>query len=158
MIDRLRWLLLAPSILASWLGVFYVFASYHRSLTAPCESGPMPAQCGDPLHVFLVQALPSFGAAVSAVLVLTVTFVVAPVAKIKAARLCFCIGMAIAITGIWVNAVERNWDYFFAACSALIAGLVALKVISWIHLTKQFAITHNAPMNAHLSRSRGDPP
>lgn len=121
-----------PGVLATWVGVFYVFAVYHRSLTAPCDSGLSLPECTDPLQIFLVNTLPSFGAATSAVLVLIVTFLIAPTARVKAVRICFCVGAAIAFTGAWVNAVGKDWDMFAAACSALVAGTIAVMVVSHI--------------------------
>jgi len=144
----LRWILLLPGVLASWLGVFYVFGAYYSNLTAPCDSAPTLPECTDPLHVLLTKTLPSLGAAVSAVLVVSVAFLIAPTAKVKVMRLCFCVGVAIAFTGAWINAVAKNWDMFFAACSALAAGIFAVKLIS------RFAQGDKSTMTPNISLER----
>ena len=135
----LRWVLLLPAVLGTWLGVFYLFADYHRSLTAPCESAPSLPQCTDPLNVFLVNILPSLGAAVSAVLVLYVTFLMAPSKKLEAVRICFGVGAAIAFTGAWINAGTRSWDMLAAACSALLVGIITVAVASRVTAAKSRA-------------------
>jgi len=142
----LRWILLLPGVLASWLGTFYVFAEYHLSLTAPCDSAPSLPECTDPLRVFLVMTLPAIGAAVSAVLVLLVTYLIAPTAKMKAVRICFGVGAAIAFTGAWANMVSKNWDMFSAACAALVAGTIAIWLISRVVGAKEAAMTPNTSL------------
>ena len=142
----LRWILLLPGVLASWLGTFYVFAEYHRSLTAPCDSAPSLPECTDPLRVLLVNTLPSFGAAFSAVLVLLVTYLIAPTARMTAVRICFGVGAAIAVVGAWANAVAQSWDMFFAACAALVAGTIAVLVIAKLGAVKEAAMTPNTSL------------
>jgi hypothetical protein len=139
----LRWILLLPGVLASWLGTFYVFAEYHRHLTAPCDSAPSLPECTDPLRVLLVNTLPSIGAAVSAVLVLVVTYLIAPTARMKAVRICFGVGAAIAFAGAWANAVAQSWGMFSAACAALVAGTIAVLVMSKMAIPREAAMTPN---------------
>ena len=152
MYHSLRWFLLLPGVIASWLGTFYVFAEYQRTLSRPCESANSLPECTDPLHVFFVNALPSIGAAVSAVLVLVVTYLIAPTARMKSVRICFGVGAAIAIAGALMNAVAQSWDMFSAACAAPVAGAIAVWAIVKLAATKEAAMTPNTSLERTRAR------
>jgi hypothetical protein len=122
---RLRWILLAPCVLAVWLVVFAVMGSWYARVTDRCYSAPAIPECSGPLFLALKNGLPSLGAALAATLVLLVAFVVAPGAKGMVTRICFAVGAALACIGSALFAIEGSWHLFFAACSALVAGTIA---------------------------------
>jgi len=132
---HLRWILLVPCVLASWLVVFVAAGSWYSSITDRCNSAPTLPECSDPFYLALKNGLPSVGAAIAAALVLLVASIVAPSAKGTVTRICFVVGAALAGIGLIVCAIRGSWDLFFAACSALAAGTIARHI-----LLKQLAV------------------
>jgi len=126
---HLRWILLVPCVLASWLAVFFAVGSWYSNITSRCNSAPTLPECADPVYLALENGLPSLGAAVAAALVLLVAFVVAPSAKGVVTRICFAVGAAVAVIGCVVCAIQGSWDLFAAACSVLVAGTVVQHVL-----------------------------
>jgi len=139
---HLRWILLVPCVLASWLLVFVAVGSWYSVITYLCNSAPTLPECSDPFYLALKNGLPSVGAAIAAALVLLVAYMVAPCAKGMVTRICFAVGAVLASIGLIVCAIQGSWDLFFAACAALVAGVIARHILLR-HLAAQ-GVPHDA--------------
>jgi len=126
---HLRWILLVPCVLASWLVVFVVVGSWYSKVTDRCTSAPALPECNDVLYLALKNGLPSLGAAIAAVLVLLVAFAVAPSAKGLVTRTSFAVGAAFAGVGSVMCVIAGSWNFFIAACSAVAAGAISRHIL-----------------------------
>jgi len=129
MTKQMRWILLVPCVLVSWLAVFAVLGSWYTRVTDRCTSAPTLPECNDVLYLAVKNGLPSVGAAIAAALVMLVAFAVAPSAKGVVIRICFAVGAVLASVGSIMCVIAGSWDFFMAACSALAAGALSRHIL-----------------------------
>ena len=149
----LRWILMPLACIAAWFVALYVgFYIYSYAMSVCPKAGDfgvgfdpeVPRPRWWPLVEYSIFC---FGAGLSAILVVTAGFFVAPAARAVVAWLVFVGGSVVAI---WMASGEG--DVFWAMCfSAIVAGLIATLLLS----RSRFAKPPNNAAEPTANRSAG---
>ncbi|MGI9271729.1 MAG: hypothetical protein ACR2QT_08145 [Woeseiaceae bacterium] len=129
MINAIRWLLVAPLAVFSWLVVFVVALALHSTVVTYCPESYLVSGMCTWKWAFLAQdALIVVGASISAVVFVLVATWTAPDHKARVAMLSYAIGLAAAF---WMVLQTDAWAAFAgASCFGLMTAWIAFRRLS----------------------------
>jgi hypothetical protein len=141
-----RWILVVPAALATWFAIFFFLGDYYSGLTSQCDSAPALPECQTAWYLTQKAYLPAFGAAISAIVVVLVVYLVAPSNKLRAAWVSCAVGSALAAA---MSVADQA-----AAVSAISAGLATVCVLTWLARKPTLGDTGSMSPNTSLERTR----